>query len=380
MKKLIACLLLGALFGVALPMVSAQEEQSPQHLAQEIETLKHRVSELEKQLQTVENVEKLELAKNYTDAQAKLLNAEFGKFERELRDSNSKWITGWILFFVATLSAVGIVVVREFRSSADKLIKNEVEKSLTGFKESLKELGILENQLLVLEKEHAASTLESIMHSIFSEEHPHPEQVKAFREEALLAVFSDEKYLLSVRYRAAEVLAISKKSPRFVSPVLNFLNSVVDSDLDIDFETEQQLKGFANLFAYIHTGETYEGLTKFLNRLLTENPKHKQLFLTEIVFSLAMVSLRLNLGNSVSMLRLAIPQLDVGQHYNQAIKNLARQFDIFNEPAGIKEILTSRLASRIPDVEEKCLELLEKHDPKFVEEWRARKTADESEA
>ena len=165
-----------------------------------------------------------------------------------------------------------------------------------------------------------------------------------------------------------------------VSPVLEFLNSVVDSDLDIDFETEQQLKSCANLLSYVHTEENCEGLAKFLNRLLTENPRNKRLFLTEIVFSLALVSLKLNLGNSVSMLRLAVPQLDVGQHNQQALMNLARQFDIFNEPEGIKELLTNHGKSLPSEVIEKCLELLEKHDLEYVEKWRTQNTLEDTES
>ena len=60
-----------------------------------------------------------------------------------------------------------------------------------------------------------------------------------------------------------------------------------------------------------------------------------------------------------------------------------RYFDIFNEPAGIKEILINHITSEssgMEDVEDWCLELLQKHDPAFVEEWRARETTDNSEA
>ena len=32
------------------------------------------------------------------------------------------------------------------------------------------------------------------------------------------------------------------------------------------------------------------------------------------------------------------------------------------------------------DVEDWCLELLQKHDPQYVAEWRARETSDNSEA
>ena len=284
------------------------------------------------------------------------------------------------MFFLAILSAVGIIVLREFRTSADKLITNEVEKNLNGFKDSLNELGILKNQLQLLEKEHLASTLESITHSIFSDEHPHPEQIKALREEALLAVFEDEKYLLKVRYGAAEVLAISKKSPLLVSPVLEFLNSVVDSDLDIEREEMRDVRDLANLFAYIHTEESYEGLTKFLNRLLTENPKQKQHFFTKTVFSLAMVSRKLSIGDSVSLLRMAIPQLEFGQDESQALKNLAWYFDRFNEPIGIKEILNKDATRGMPEVQRTCLELLEKYEPDFVEKWQAQHTTDDAES
>ncbi len=371
--------MIGALIAITSPPSSAQQNQSPQHSAQEIEALKQRVSELEKQLQTVENVEKLELQAKLAEANAKLHEAEFVKLERDLRDSHNEWLIKWSILVLTLLAVVGAVLWFWLKSMTNQLISNEVEKSLNGFKDSLNELSILKNQFRVLEKEHAASALENITQSIYSKEHSHPEQIKVLREEALLAVFDDEKYNLAVRYRAIEVLAISKKSPRLVCPVLEFLNSVVDSDLDDNLESRDNLPGFVNCLGYIYTQENYEGLTKFLNRLLLEGPKQKELILTETVFSLALVSLRLNLANSVSMLRLAIPQLDVGQRYDQALKNLARQFDIFNEPAGIKEILTSHLTSGRTDVENMCLELLEKHDSQFVENWRAQHTTDNAE-
>ena len=58
---------------------------------------KKRVSEIEKQLQTMENVEKLDLQAKLAEANAKLANAEFGKFERELKDSNDKWLRDGVL-------------------------------------------------------------------------------------------------------------------------------------------------------------------------------------------------------------------------------------------------------------------------------------------
>ena len=109
MKVFMVCLILGLLFGLIPHPSSAQQNQSPQHLAEEIRGLKNRISELEKQLQIVENVEKMELQAKLAEANAKLHDAEFAKFERQLRDSNSKWMRGWILFCLAILSGIGIV-------------------------------------------------------------------------------------------------------------------------------------------------------------------------------------------------------------------------------------------------------------------------------
>ena len=65
--------------------------------------------------------------------------------------------------------------------------------------------------------------------------------------------------------------------------------------------------------------------------------------------------------------------MDVRLNENQALKNLVRLFDIFNEPAGIRDILTNGLTDGMPDVEEVCLELLQKHVPDFVRDWPAQK-------
>lgn len=382
MKQFIACLLLGALLGIIPPPLPAQQNQN-----QEMEALKKRVSELEKQLQTVENVEKLDLQAKLAEANAKLANAEFGKFERELRNSNHKWLTEWILLFLAILSAVGIGVWSWLKSRTNQLIENEVEKNLKGFKDAVEEQNVIKNQLGVLEKEYAATILDrEFIHFYFEDEQPHPEQIKALREktkalreetkalreETILQVFNDEIYGLRVRYTAAGVLA-SRKSPQLVAPLLEFLNSAVDSDSEeIHFGPGGLLRGFVNFLAYIHTQETYQGLTKFLSRLLTENPKHKDLFLTFTVFSLGWVSIQLDKSESVSILRRAIPHLKDLQLEHESLKKLAEHFNKFNEPEGIKEILRHHGTTILSEVKEKCLELLQKHDPEFVAKWRAR--------
>ena len=383
MKKFITCLLLGALFGMIPPPLPAQQNQN-----QEIEALKKRVSELEKQLQTVENVEKLDLQAKLADANAKLANAEFGKFERELRDSNRNWLRNWNIFFLAIVAAVGLAFVFMVKS----VVADRVEKNLNGFKEAMDEQDVIKNDLRVLKKDRAASMLKDIIHIYFSDEHPYPEQIKALPEEDLLQVFTDEIYDLIIRHKAVETLA-NRKSPRLVSPLLEFLNSMVNSGSDFHFDAKDRLCNCVNLLVKIPTPETYQGLTKFLNRLLAENLKHKEVFLTWTAFSLADVSVELNKKDSVPILRKAIPYLDPHQlpaptdllpmdfYRSNALSDLAEYFDIFNEPEGIKEILTNHLTDKISSlegVEEKCLELLQKHDPEFVEEWRSRETTENS--
>ena len=263
------------------------------------------------------------------------------------------------------------------------MIADGVEKNLNGFKEAVDELNVIKNQLRGLEKQYAASILKNFIGVRLDEEHRHPQPIKALREETLLQVFDDERYDLLLRCKAAEVLG-GRKSPRLVSPLLEFLNLVVDSDPDIDFEDsdfelETCLRNCLIVSSHIYTPKTYQGLKELLNRLLTENSKHKDLLLTPTVFSLAWVSIKLNIGDSVPLLKMAIPQLQVGQQDQQALINMARHFDIFNDPAGIKEILIFHAINESFDMEEvkdKCLALLQKHDPEFVNEWRARRTTD----
>ena len=204
----------------------------------------------------------------------------------------------------------------------------------------------------------------------------YPEAIEALREEVLLQVFSDETRRLAIKDKAAEVLA-NRNSTKLVSPALAYLNSVVDSklDSDIDWEaaidTERYLNRLVSFVGVIYTDEAYQGLTKFLKRLLTEEPQHKDLFLIRTVFSLANISIKLNVKNSVSMLKSAMSHF---KHLSQNdLRTLATYFDKLAEPAGIKEILTEHVTSGMPDAENTCLELLQKHDPDFVEKWKAEK-------
>ena len=93
------------------------------------------------------------------------------------------------------------------------------------------------------------------------------------------------------------------------------------------------------------------------------------------VFSLALgLVVKLNDREiRLPILRRTVPDLDVESHEDQALRNLIEHFDRFNEPDGIKDILKNGIADRMPEVETRCLELLEKHNPDFVRDWKAQK-------
>ena len=82
MKRTIFYLLLVALLGITISVSLTQQNQNAQKPNPEIEALKGRISELESKLQTVENVEKMELRAKLAEANAKLANAEIDKYKR----------------------------------------------------------------------------------------------------------------------------------------------------------------------------------------------------------------------------------------------------------------------------------------------------------
>ena len=388
MQKSIACLLLVVLLGMIPPLLLAQQNQNPQKSDSEIEALEKRVSELEKQLQTMENVEKMELQAKLADANAKLadanaklITANFDTLKEKVWVDHEERMRRWSHWFFGILGITVVISGAAIWFSLKSLIADRVEKNLDGFKAAMDAQDVIKNELRVLKKERAASVLEDFMYLPLDEEQDHPERIKILPEEDLLQVFDDEKYDIELRYKAAEVLA-ARKSSRLVSPSLKFLNSVVDSDSEINFKTKGILRGLVNLLGRIYTPETYQGLKGFLNRLLTENPRHKDLFLTWTVFSLGWVSVALDVRDSVALLRKAIPHLKDLQQEQRALSDLAGHFDTLNESEGIKEILNHVINERsdMEEVKDKCLALLQKHDPEFVKEWQARETTDNSNA
>ena len=378
MKAFIAFLLLVASFGIIFPLSFAQQNQSTQKPNPEIDALKSRISVLENKLQTVENVEKIELMAKLAEANAKLANAEIDKYKRELRDANDKWLKSWstwfltiIGIFIAILIGVSAVFWFWLRSRADQLISDEVEKSLSDFKKAVAQLEKINNQLKVLQKEHAVSVLGHFRYYHPDHEPDYREQTALLPEEAILQVLSDKTRDLQLRHKAAEVLA-DRKSTRLVSPVLELLNSLID-DLDVPFGMEDWVRDFVNFVGQMSTEEAYQGLKKFFNRLLNDDTGFKSMLLTQTAVSLAQAGVELNKRDSLSILRKTIPDLDTFSHKEPPLKNFVEYFIAFNESEGIKDILTNGLTDRMPEVETRCLELLEEHDPDFVREWQAQR-------
>ena len=362
MKINIVYLLLIALLGITVSASIAQQNQNT--LKQEVEAVKKRISELEGKLQTVENVEKMELAAKLAEAEARLINTEFGKLKLELKDSNDRWLWGWTAFFVGIAAVIGVALWFVVQS----LIANRVEKSLEGFQEAVEKVNILEDQIKILEKEHAASVLEICDGPRLNWLESHPEQIKALPEEVLLEVFSDKTRYLAIRFAAIEVLA-ARKSSLLVIPVLNFLNSVVDSDIDwgTSSEPDRYSRQLLTRLSKIHDEETYQGIKNFLNRLITENPKNKDLFLSWTAHSLARVSIELDMKDSIDMLREVILDLIELKPEEVVLTTLTEYFDKFQEPEGIRQIMEHLEADEMPNVRTKCLELLEKYNSNNTE-------------
>ena len=73
--------------------------------------LKNEYQSFEIQPQVRQDDEKMKLATQLADANTKLINAEFGKFERELQKSNNRWIWGWSAFSVGIIAVIGVALV-----------------------------------------------------------------------------------------------------------------------------------------------------------------------------------------------------------------------------------------------------------------------------
>ena len=376
MKIFIPGLLFLASLVMSVPVSFAQQDPSYQKLVEEVETLKEQVFGLQNQLQTVENVEKMKLSAERDDAKTRLINTEFNKFEGQLRKSNTDWLWRWTGFFAAIIAIIGVALVFSVKS----MIADRVEKSLSGFKAALDELDEIKDQLKMLHVGNAVYVLKRFPFVRPDEEDYYREQTKSIPEETLLQIFGDEMDDIELRFRAAEVLAY-RKSPLLVAPLLELMHSMVGDDLVYSYyQINSWGYQFIHLLGQIPTQASYQGLKEFLNRLLTEDVAYKKLLVTHTVFTLAAVSVELNKGDSVSMIRESIPDLEVHSYYEDAIIKIAEYFDKFKDPEGIKNILTNVLTDEMPNVETRCLGFLAGYDLQFVNDWHEQKANANTEA
>lgn len=355
-------------FSGGIVWLTVKQNRNSQRLDSKIEAFEQRISGLEVPPQSLEDVEKVALATKLADATVRVTNTEFGKFERELRDSNDKWLNTWTTFFIGIIVVTLTIIGVAFSFLVKSLIADRVEKDLNGFKKAIDRLDEINNQLKVLHTGHAISILSHFALHAPTEEVHYREQTALIPEEALLQVFVDETHAMQLRLKAADVLAY-RKSPILVAPLLKLLHSIVDDSNNDYYNISSWGRGLIKPLGQIHTQASYQGLKEFLNRLLTENSVYKDFLLRSTVFTLATISSKLNKKDSVSILRKSIPDLKARSHEEDALINLAEYFYTFSEPEGIIDILTHVLTDQMPNVEIRCLELLKRRWPEYASDW-----------
>jgi len=376
MNKFTAYLLIVTLIVIIASPGFAQQNQNTSK--QEIEALKKQLSEIQSKLQTVENVEKMELAAKLAEAEGKLLNIEIEKYKRELKEENDDWLRTWSIWFVSIIGFLVLILGGGFwywlRSKADQLIADEVEKRINRFQEAFDQVTRVKDELRILEKEHAVTVLDNFNQGYPAEFKWHTESIKALSEEMLLSIFNDNTRELEIRWAAADVLVI-RKSERLVTPMLTFLNSIVLSKIDPDIYHARfsDPHPYWDWLSEFYNEETYQGLKEFIKHLIEEDSENKVVFINWTLFLLAQISLKLDLGDSVDLLRKGIPDLQEFEIDSIELTTLARYFNRFKEPEGIKDILRNGLTDKLSDAEQECLELLQDHDPRFVKDWKAQK-------
>ena len=110
MKMSIVILILIVLLSGIFFYLLMRQNHNQQKLESEYESLQKRFTAFEIQPQTGQDEEKTKLATQLAEANIKLINTDFGKFERELRNSNDKWLWSWTGFFVGVVAIVVTVI------------------------------------------------------------------------------------------------------------------------------------------------------------------------------------------------------------------------------------------------------------------------------
>lgn len=373
MKLNIIYLLLIALLGIIVSASIAQQNQNVPNTDTEVEKLKI-------QLQTVEN-ENIGLKTKLAEANAKLIDIDIDKLKGELRESNNDWLRAWNNWFVGIISVMTITIGTALWLVLKTLIEKGIKKRLDGFKESVDKISILEGQLEALKKELAVSVLDNFTSHLPVELEMHNEAIKALSDEMLLEIFRDKTSNLGIRWKAVDVL-VARNSTQLISPVITSLNNIADSDIEkgtfgARFRLPSEFWGKLN---GINNKETYQELKNFLNLLITDNPKNKDIFLTWTVILLVQVSSELDRSDSVSMIIETIPDLDNYSFEENDLKSLVEYFNKYQEHEGIKEFYNAHIKGRSPELEEKCLDLLEEKFPDFVKEQQEEKASTDNES
>lgn len=381
MKLNIIYLLLMVLLGIIVSASIAQRNQNVPKTDTEVEKLKNRVSELEGKLQTVENIEKMELAAKLAEAQAKLNKTDIDKLKGELRESNNDWLRAWNNWFISIVSVIALIIGTALWLVLKTLIETGIKKRLDGFKESVDKISKLEGQLEALKKELAVSVLDNFTQHLPVELEMHNEAIKALSDEMLLEIFTDKTSNLEIKWKAVDVL-VARNSTQLISPVITSLNNIADSDIEkITFGERFRLPSeFWGKLNGINNKETYQELKNFLNLLITDNPKNKDIFLNWTVILLVQVSSELDRSDSVSMIIETIPDLDNYSFEENDLKSLVEYFNKFQEHEGIKEFYNAHIKGKFPELEEKCLDLLEEKFSDFVKEQREEKASTDNES
>ncbi len=381
MKMSIVILILIVLLSGIFFYFLMRQNHNLQKLESEHESLQKRLTALEIQPQTGQDEEKTKLATQLAEANIKLINTDFGKFERELRNSNDKWLWSWTGFFVGVVAIVVTVIGFALWFSIKSMISSKVEEHLKGFQKAFDQVNELKDELGILEKEHAVSVLDNFTPHYPVELDWHTEAIKSISEDMLLDIFSDKTRDLGIRWKAADVL-LTRNSTRLIIPVITSLNNIADSDLEkVTFGERFRLPSeFWGELNGINNEKTYQELKNFLNFLITDDPKNKDIFLTWTVILLVQVSSELDRSDSVSMITETIPDLDNNSFEENDLKSLVEYFNQFQEHEGIKEIYNAHIKGKLPELEEKCLDLLEEKFPDFVKEQREEKASTDNES
>jgi hypothetical protein len=268
MKKSVSIFSLWLLLVATYPLL-AQQNQKQQKLEQEIKALRKQVEELKTQLQILENVEKMDLAKNYSDAQAKLNQAhadlikiKFDTLKKDLEDANNKWLRGKALLILTLAGGtLGAIVWFWFRRKVDEVIQDKIQERLDDFKEAIETAESTKKEIAGLNKNY--------VRSILAGSTIRDELAKSLDPQIVFEIFQNDKSEF-VRRQAVEVLG-AHKYEKAVPEIIEALKSTVPEINDSSAQEKDKsilkrniIKGLQDIV----TRQVFRGLIEYLEYLL----------------------------------------------------------------------------------------------------------------